>query len=152
MLEAVVSRFNKKQNEENLIEVLAVLRDSNVWIPCNAVMADEDRNQIESMIKNNAGDIEKLVGEKINTKGAMRLIPDVLQSGDEFYFPIFSTVEAMGEYGESFSKVQHSVLKAISMAKNNEKNISGLVLNAFTEPFILDKDLWNAFEKMESSL
>ena len=60
----------------------------------------------------------------------MRLIPDVLQSGDEFYFPIFSTVEAMGEYGESFSKVQHSVLKAISMAKNNEKNISGLVLNA----------------------
>lgn len=38
------------------------------------------------------------------------------------------------------------------MAKNNEKNISGLVLNAFTEPFILDKDLWNAFEKMESSL
>lgn len=58
----------------------------------------------------------------------------------------------MGEYGESFSKVQHSVLKAISMAKNNEKNISGLVLNAFTEPFILDKDLWNAFEKMESSL
>lgn len=152
VLEAVVSRFNKKQNEENLIEVLAVLRDSNVWIPCNAVMADEDRNQIESMIKNNAGDIEKLVGEKINTKGAMRLIPDVLQSGDEFYFPIFSTVEAMGEYGESFSKVQHSVLKAISMAKNNEKNISGLVLNAFTEPFILDKDLWNAFEKMESSL
>lgn len=152
VLEAVVSKFNKKQNKENLIEVLAVLRDSNVWIPCNAVIADEDRNQIESMIKNSGGDVEKLIGEKINTKGAMRLIPDILQSGDEFYFPIFSTVESMGEYGESFSKVQHSVLKAISMARNNERNISGLVLNAFTEPFILNKDFWNAVENMESLL
>lgn len=29
---------------------------------------------------------------------------------------------------------------------------SGLVLNAFTEPFILNKDLWNAVENMESLL
>lgn len=31
---------------------------------------------------------------------------------------------------------------------NNEKDLAWIVINAFSEPYILDKELWNLFDKM----
>ena len=81
-----------------------------------------------------------------------RFIPDILQNGGAFFFPIFSTTEAMGEYGEHFSKVQKHILEVIPLARNNEKQLEGIVLNAFTEPFVLDADIWDMVEKMKSRI
>ena len=47
-----------------------------------------------------------MIGKTFSTKEAVRMIPDILQNGEQFFFPIFSSVEEMGEYGEHFSKVQ----------------------------------------------
>ena len=38
------------------------------------------------------------------------------------------------------------------MARNNEKNVSGIVRNAFTEPFVLDAEIYDIVEKMKSRL
>ena len=80
------------------------------------------------------------------------MIPDILQNREAYFFPVFSTVEAMGEYGESFSKVQRHMLDAITLAKNNEKELAGIVLNAFTEPFVLDAKIWDIVENMKSRI
>ena len=80
------------------------------------------------------------------------MIPDILQNGNDFFFPVFSSVEEMGEYGENFSKIQKHILDVISMARNNEKNISGIVLNAFTEPFVLDAEIFDIVENMKTRL
>ena len=44
-----------------------------------------------------------MIGKTFSTKEAVRMIPDILQNGEQFFFPIFSSVEEMGEYGEHFS-------------------------------------------------
>ena len=81
-----------------------------------------------------------------------RLIPDILENNGNFFFPIFSTEEAMGEYGDNFSKIPQNILDAITLARNNNKNPVGIVLNAFSEPFILDKEIWGLVENMKSRL
>ena len=81
-----------------------------------------------------------------------RLIPDILQNGDNYFFPAFSTEKAMGEYGENFSKVQKHMLEVIPLARNNEKKPVGIVENAFTEPFVLDSQIWDPVERMKSRI
>ena len=43
LLEAAVSAFNKERTQDHLFDVLEILRDSYVWIPCTAVMSEEDQ-------------------------------------------------------------------------------------------------------------
>lgn len=137
MLEEAVHRFNSERTEQNLFDVLEILRDSYVWVLCNAIMSDADQARLMEMI----GDIEdedlreSLVGKQFTSQGETRFVPDVLISGDDFYFPIFSTVEAMGEYGKGFSKVQRHILDVIPLARNNEHKPVAIVLNAFSEVF-----------------
>ena len=95
---------------------------------------------------------EALIGQNFVAQDETRLVPDILQNGDNFFFPIFSTAEAMGEYGEHFSKVQKHMLEVIPLARNNEKKPVGIVLNAFTEPFVLDAEVWDIVEKMKSRI
>ena len=150
MLEAAVIKFNAKRNEDNFFTILEILRDSWVWVPCNAVMSEADQARMEEMIESLNGDFEKITGMEFTAKDETRLIPDILQKGDEFFFPIFSTAEAMGEYGNNFSKIQKHMLEVITLARNNKKEPCGIVLNAFSEPFILDKEIWDIVENMKS--
>jgi hypothetical protein len=156
MLEAAVTAFNNEQTEPHLIDILELLRDSFVWIPCNAVMSEEDQkhwDEIAEKLNNDPNaDPTELIGKEYTSKGPTRMIPDILQNGDLYFFPVFSTVEAMGEYGENFSKVQKHMLEAISLARKNEKDLAGIVLNAFTEPFVLDAKIWDIVENMKSKI
>ena len=115
-------------------------------------MSDTDQKRMEELIESLDGDFEKLAGMEFVAKDETRLIPDILQNGDAFFFPIFSTEEAMGEYGDDFSKVQKHILEVIPLARNNEKEPAGIVLNAFSESFVLDKEIWDIVENMKSRI
>lgn len=80
------------------------------------------------------------------------MIPDILQSEDKFFFPVFSNIEAMGKYGNGFSKVQSHFLEALVLARNNERDLAGIVINAFSEPYVLDKEMWDLVEKLKSRI
>lgn len=147
MLEVAIHNFNEESTKENLLVIMEILSDSYVWIPCNTVMSDADQEKLLAMLKEKE---DEIIGEKFITHGETRLIPDILQSGDEFFFPVFSNEEAMGEYGDGFSKVQEHFLEALVLAKNNKRDLAGIVINAFSEPFVLDKELWDFVEKMKS--
>ena len=58
----------------------------------------------------------------------------------------------MGDYGNDFSKIEKHMLEVIQLARNNEKKPIGIVLNAFTEPFVLDKEIWDMVENMKSRI
>lgn len=156
MLEEAIARFNNDRNEENLIDILEILRDSYVWVPCNAIMSEEDEARLMEMIGDFDGDEEALneiMAEKeFTTLGETRFVPDILQSGDDYFFPIFSSPEAMSDYGNDFSKVQKHILDVLPLARNNEKEPIALVLNAFTEPFEIHKELWDVLENAESRI
>ncbi len=152
MLKAAVSAFNAERNEPNFFEVLELLRDSWVWIPCNAIMGDMDMEALQKMLEEAGDDPSAMVGKTITSEESIRMVPDILQNGDNFYFPIFSSAEEMGEYGQGFSKVEKHFLEALSLAINNEKNVAGIVLNAFSEPFVLDREIFDIVQKMKSRI
>ena len=149
MLEAAIHTFNEERTEEHLLDIMEILRDSYVWIPCNAVISDADQARLLAMLEEKE---DGIIGEEFVTHGETRLIPDILQNGDNFFFPVFSNEEAMGEYGKSFSKVQKHFLEALVLAKNNEKDLAGIVINAFSEPYVLEKEIWALVEKMKSRI
>lgn len=151
ILKSAVHRFVTNRNEDNFLTVLEILRDSEVLVPCNMIMSDEDQKAIEDMI-HDTDQLSDLVGKEITNKNEIRMIPDILHSGERYYFPIFSSREEMGEYGEGFSTMQSNILDVIPLARNNQQKLNGIVLNPFTEPFILDEEIWDIVEKMKSSL
>jgi len=152
MLKAAVSAFNQERNKENLIEILEILRDSYVWIPCNAIMGEQDTAAMLKEIEAAGDDLSSIVGKTFSNTENIRMVPDILQNGDAFFFPIFSSSEEMGEYGEGFSKIEKHFLEALNLAINNDKDLQGIVLNAFTEPYVLDKELFDIVKNMKSRI
>lgn len=102
---------------------------------------------MKEMLKKHEEDIEGLAGEEFVTADQIRLVPDILINGEKYFFPVFTTEEDMGEYGENISKVQKHFLEVLPFARNNEKNVSGIVLNAFGEPFVLVRELLTLWEE-----
>ena len=148
-----IHRFHEDSENDALFELLQILRDSYVWIPCNAIVGEEDQKTVEQMIEEAGDNLDSMVGKEFNTQGNIRMVPDILQKDDQYFFPVFSTEEDMGEYGERFSKLQEHFLQVIELARDNKKyegGLTGIVINAFTEPFILPKELYEAVEKMVS--
>lgn len=106
----------------------------------------------QKMIEEAEGDLDSLVGRTVKTQDEIRLVPDILQNGDDFFFPVFTSAEEMGEYGERFSKVQKHFLETAALAKNNEKNVAGIVINAFSEPFVIPREMFDIIGNIPSSL
>ncbi len=152
MLKEAVQVFNGERNMPNFLNVLEILRDSFVWIPCTAKMSEEDEARFAAMVEANKDDLDAMKGEEFLNNDPIRFIPDILQNGGKFFFPVFSSEEEMGEYGEQFSAIQKHMLEVLPFAKNNEKKPSGIVLNAFTTPFVLEAEVYDVFENMKSRL
>lgn len=139
-LKTAIMRFNNDRTNENLISILDLLRDILIWIPCNAVISDTDAEKLKNA----------KAGMTFQSTDNIRMIPDILQNGDEFFFPVFTSAAEMGEYGDNFSKIEKWFLEAIPLASNNEKGVSGIVINAFTEPFVVPNDLLKIIQKQGS--
>ena len=116
------------------------------------MLSETDQAVIEKMVDEAGDDLSSMKGMEFSNQDQIRMIPDILQNGDEFFFPVFSSDEEMGEYGDGFSKIETEFLHAINLARNNEKELKGIVINAFTEPFVLDKELFDIVEKMKTRL
>lgn len=95
---------------------------------------------------------DSLAGHTFTSQDEVRMVPDILQSGDDFLFPVFTTAEEMGEYGDQFSKMQRHFLEAMILARNNEKNVKGIVINAFSEPFEIPVELFDIIAGIKSSV
>lgn len=150
MLKEAIKTFNADRTEPNFIEILELLRDSYVWIPCNAIMDGIDEEKIMKMIEAAGDDLDSMVGQTFANQEPVRLVPDILQNGDNFFFPVFTSDEEMGEYGDHFSKVEKHFLEALNLAMNHEQKLAGIVVNAFSESFVLDAQIWDLVGKMKS--
>ena len=153
-LKRAVEICRRNRTQLNLIKLARILRDSLVWVPCNAIFSDADNEAVNKVvmaaIENN--DLDSLIGHTFTNKDEVRMVPDILQNGEDYFFPVFSSEEEMGEYGEQFSKVQRHFLEAANLARNNEKHVKGIVINVFTEPFEIPVELFDIIAGMKSSL
>jgi ADP-ribosylglycohydrolase len=153
-LRRAIEICNRNRTQLNFLKLARILRDSWVWIPCNAVFSDRDYEEWSKVVQEAAekDDLDSLIGHRFVSEDNVRMIPDILQNGDDFYFPVFTSEEEMGEYGEQFSKLAQHFLDAMNLARNNEKNVRGIVINAFSEPFEIPVELFDLIARMESSV
>ena len=149
-LKRAIEICNRNRTQLNMIKLMKILRDSLIWIPCNAIVGDGDMDALVELVKEMKAD--EAVGKTFVSTENIRMIPDILQNGEDFFFPVFTTAEEMGEYGEGFSKIQRHFLEAARLAWNNEKNVAGIVINAFSEPFIIPRDLFDMIAEMPSAI
>lgn len=152
LLKESVHIFNIDRTQAHLIDVMEYLRDSFVWVPFTAVLSDRDQRMLENMVDKAGEDPNSLVGETFVTKDNTHMIPDILQNDDKLFFPAFTSIEEMGEYGDNLSKVQLHFLNVIKMATDHDPSVVGIVVNAFSESFVLDKELFDMVETMKSRL
>ena len=153
-LKRAVEICNRNRTQMNLVKLMKILRDSWVWIPCTAIMSAADTEAVAKTIKEaiEKGSLDVLVGSTITNQDDVHMVPDILQNGDDFFFPVFTTAEEMGEYGKDFSKIQEHFLTAVTLARNNKKKVTGIVINAFTEPFVIPEELFDIIAEMDSAI
>ena len=153
-LKKAIEICNRNRTQLNLIKLARILRDSFVWVPCNMIMSDEDYETWSKAVLDAAdkGDMDSLIGQEFTANDNIRMVPDILQNGDNFFFPVFTSDEEMGEYGEHFSKIQSHFLETMNLARNNEKNVCGIVINAFSESFVIPIELFDIITEMDSSI
>ena len=132
VLNGLIEQFHIEQSEQNALAVLRCLRDSYVIIPCRIKMSERDQAKF----------LNGKPGDEVTTEDDVRYIPDTLSNGENEYFPVLSNEESMGEYGEQFCKIEQHFFDAMALAKANKK-LKGIVVNAFTQQFVVDKDLFD---------
>ena len=149
LLKELMIRFNENYNVDDYVKIISLLMDIDIWVPCNAVISEEDEKQFLDLVEEAGDDLSKLEGKTVISKNSTSLIPDILQSGEDYFFPVFTSIEEMGEYGEHFSKVGKRLVDVLPLARNNEKEISGIVVNAFSDSFVIMSDVWELIEKID---
>lgn len=151
MLENAISKFNSERTEDNFFDIMELIRDSYLWVPCTATLSDRDMENLMKMVDSAGDDPDALIGKTETNQDEIRFKPDILQNGDKYFFPAFTSETAMGEYGNGFSKIQQHSLDVIKMAAGYDY-LSGIVINAFTEPFVIEPVLYDMIEKLKSRL
>jgi hypothetical protein len=142
---------NRNPTQWNLIKLARILRDSWVWIPCNMTMSDADYKIMEQAVQaaEEGEGLDSLVGQEFTMRDEVRMVPDILQNGEAFFFPVFTSEEEMGEYGDRFAKIEKHFLEAANLAVNNKKNVAGIVINAFSEPLVIPREMFDLITGME---
>ncbi len=130
LLRDAIAQFDQDHTNDSFIEILECLRDSEIWIPCH-MMVSEDPD---------AKDLSEVV----------KMVPEVLRNNGHAFLPVFSSKEEMKDFPENISVVQDSFLHALTLAEHSDQELFGIVVNAFTEPFVLELALFDVVRKLKS--
>lgn len=151
LLKNTIGIFMKDRNEDTYIDVLEILRDSELWVPCNIILSEMDQKRMDMMVNNVLADRMAPQGGFLN-QDAIRAMPEYLKRDDEVFLPIFTSEDEMKSFGEKYTKVRKPVLEWMDIAEKNEHGVAGMVINPFTDCFILRTDIFEAIRKIKSSI
>lgn len=113
LLNRALSVFQRTQNEYDLLTVLRLLKNSSLYVPCH---------------------------EHTDETGDNGFTPAVIKNNDEDFIPAFSS-EDMIEENEKIAAHLKIPFEVLSMAVQEGKDLYGIVVNPFTEPFIISRDI-----------
>ena len=136
-IKALISNFKKENDKEKLAELLRMIHYSYVWIPCR-VASDEKDNSI------------KTSGGSFLNSDNIKMIPQLLtggKDGEQTFFPAFLSAEEMGDDSKDFAKVEKRFVDVVSLAKDIEGGVVGIMLNPFTDPFLIPAGLFDMFDE-----
>lgn len=91
MLDQAIHEFHENECEETFINLIMILRDSKLLIPC-----------------------------KMSYDHEIKMIPDLIRKNNISYLPVFSNREAMINYEEDSPVIKADILNVISLARNEK--------------------------------
>ena len=149
LLKRAVGDFCKNQNDDTFRFVLTVLRSSDVVVPYDAEIP-QAYQAVFNEIKKEKQDYVSFINElKDRNLDGISLISDFLiEKNGHMFFPVFSTEEELNGQFENCVPLRTPFLEALNMASGEETE--GIVLNAFSQAFVLQKDMFDAAAKTES--
>ena len=119
--------YLREKTTESIEALFKELKQARVWVPFNPYLMDESDEQ----------------------EGA-RLKPDILQKGDDYFYPCFSETQDIleGYYGR-FSWLQLPLTDCLFVAEGMESlPVRGIVLDAFSDPVEIDKGAFEAIRQL----
>ena len=135
-------RFQDDMTEDNLVELMRVLRDSVVILPMQVLMSAADAERMRLYEEN-----MKFVAEN-----EVQVVPAVSELEGEKYMFIFSQSEQIPvEYSESVTLMRAPYEKVYQYFMEDE-SLSGILLDPFTENLELPAELIHAIARMDSHL
>ena len=126
-----LSDYKKEYLREKTTESIEILfkelKQAKVWVPFNASIVNGSDGQ-----------------------EGVRLKPDILRKGDDYYYPCFLTEQDIPkDYYDRFSWLQLPLTDCLFAAEGMESfPVRGIVLDAFSDPVEIDK---GAFEAIRQS-
>lgn len=143
-LEEAIHAYYGKPSMENAEAVLQILCSSTVLIPCETKLSVADQEAFLELLEREG---ETLKGETVVSRDPIRLVPDIFQKDGEYFFPVFSAETAMvGDYGKQFSIVEKPFPDILPVVQHHPKELSGIVVNPLTEPFVVPVELVDRME------
>lgn len=136
----LIRSFNQKEDMDSLRLLIAILMTENVSVPMTVSMEDGDLQQF----------LHAKAGDTVTTGGAIRMKPDMLEnSAGERFFPAFTRQEEAPEhYRSAFSWITMNFMNCVHSAHSNP-NCAGVVINGFSEPFVVNRALMGLMLDME---
>ncbi len=152
MLRAAIAKFNADKSQDSLTEVLELLRDSSVLVPCIAMLSKQDQQALKELVEKSKENGLKENDGDFKNQEKIRLVPDVVKKGDKYFFPVFSADSEMSAVDKRFSKVRKSFIDVIKRAKANNPKIDGIVIDADTNAMVVSSELFETVLKMRSRI
>lgn len=142
VLVSVKERFRDDMTDENLMELMQLLRDSVLILPMRVIMsaADEERMRLydENM--------------KLVIENEVQVVPATVVIEDKNYLFIFSQAEQIPvEYSDTVTLMKAPFPKVYQYLMEDE-SIDGTVLDPFSEDLELPRELMGAIAQMPSRL
>ena len=141
VLKQALSTFGAARNETNLLTLLQILKGCKLWVPFNRVLTKEDQERLMETVKRTGS------GESFTPMDKLRMIPDLLQSNDVYYLSAFSSRPEMGKYGADLAVIPTDMAEVITLCRENPRKLGGIVINAFTDGFVLTEELFSFMEE-----
>ncbi len=150
-LKQCIGKFLKDtENKDTFSLLLAVMRSSSVVVPCDMGLSDEAAAIMEKL-KKDGKSLDDLEGADADTfQAGVKFFPRILESEGHKFLPAFTSETEIGEENlQDSARVDMPFLHAIDMANDADENIEGIVVNAFTDNFIVKKDLYDTICHMK---
>ncbi len=127
--------------------MLALLRSSKVVVPCEINLSEESLAILEQLNKEGKTLDSLSRKQRDQFESGVSAFPSILINDGHRFFPVFSSSEEMDEHFKNDHVMKMPFLHALEMAADGE-DIEGIVLNAFTQAFVVGKDIFGTVSTM----
>lgn len=137
------------ENEELFQTLLVILKNSQVVVPCD-VEISEKASPIMDKIDNGLDFDSLSEEEKIILQNDTRFLPSIITSQKKLFMPAFSSEDEIGDHHKDAEARLHMPMSsAVGMAVDMINNVEGIVINPYTDNFILNKELFDVIQEMK---